>query len=253
MKDMTLINLLEEPMKNGWTILLIALSLLPFTATANTDILVMPAELSASFEAVPGRIVLAGTQVLFWSDSATFPSFYFNKAMVQRSTISGGVLSVEINQAIQIKDGSRGRFDFRFIGEVDTAAVERWFAQGASPATPASASGAAPNATTDPAAPATGGLTFDAEHTRTFGGNRNGKLVFSPQGVAWECLDDATQSRTWEYKAIKRLDRKNPYELVVDTFSDGKYTFKMTLKPMGNEDYSTITDFLAAARSAARQ
>jgi hypothetical protein len=242
---------MENRMKHLLTVLLATLLLLPFQARANTEIIVFPAELSVSFEAVAGRVVLAGNQVLYWSDSATFPSFYFDRAMVERSTIAGGVLSVELKEAIQIKDGSRSRFDLRLVGEADLAAIERWFSQTA-PALSTAVSGASGMSATSPA-PALGALGFDAEHTRTFGGNRNGKLVFSQQGVAWECLDDATQSRTWEYKAIKRLDRKNPYEVVVDTFRDGKYTFKMTLKPMGNEDYSTITDYLAAARSASRQ
>ncbi|MDZ7640114.1 MAG: hypothetical protein U5J83_17995 [Bryobacterales bacterium] len=77
--------------------------------------------------------------------------------------------------------------------------------------------------------------------------------MFTSKGVAWESLEDATQSRTWEYKVIRQLDRKNPYELVIDTFADGKYSFKMTTKPIGNEDFSVITDYLAAARREARQ
>ena len=240
-------------MKHLLTVLLTALLLLPFQVRANTEIIVFPAELSVSFEAVPGRVVLAGNQVLYWSDSATFPSFYFDRTMVQRTTIAGGVLSVELKEAIQIKDGSRSRLDLRLVGEADVAAIERWFSQPAAAfASPATTAARTPMGMESQSA-ALGGLSFDAEHTRTFGGNRNGKLVFNQQGVAWECLDDATQSRTWEYKAIKRLDRKNPYELLVDTFADGKYSFKMTVKPMGNEDYSTITDYLAAARSASRQ
>jgi hypothetical protein len=172
---------------------------------------------------------------------------------VQRYTLSNGVLSIELKQPIPIRDGSRSRFDLRALGELDAAAVERWFAQpGPQSALASSSPGTGAMAGSATAASA-GALSFDAEHQRRFGGNRNGKLVFTAQGIAWESLNDATQSRTWEYKAIRRLDRKNPYEVIVDTFSDGKYVFKMTTKPMGNEDYSTITDYLATARAAARQ
>lgn len=235
----------------------IALVLLLFgslPASANTDIVVFPAELSVAFETVPGRVVLAGSQVLFWSESTAYPAFYFDKGSVQRFSLTNGVLSIELKQAIPIRDGSRSRFDLRALGELDAAAVERWFSQtglqgGLGPSSPGgTGAAAAPGAMAS-----AGALSFDAEHQRRFGGNRNGKLVFTAQGIAWESLNDATQSRTWEYKAIRRLERKNPYEVVVDTFSDGKYAFKMTTKPMGNEDYSTITDYLAAARSAARQ
>lgn len=235
--------------------LLAAAMLLPFSASAETDIVAFPAELSVSFEAVPGRVVLAGNQVLFWSESPTYPSVYFQKANVHRASISNGVLLVELNEPTQVQTGSTNRFSFRLTGTSDTSVIDRWFSQtgGAMTVAPAAASGAA-------ASPAAGGtstlgdaFTYNAEHARRMGSNRKGKLVFTQEGVSWESLDDATQSRTWPYKSIRRFDRSNPYKLVIDTFSDGKYTFNLTTKPIGNEEFSKITDYLAAARAAARQ
>ncbi len=241
-------------MKTWFLLLITAALLLPFSASADTDIVIVPAELSASFEAVPGRVVLVGDQVMFWSDSATVPSFYFSKAKVQRSLVSNGVLTVELVEPTQISTGSQSRFSFRLTGASDTGSIERWFAQPAGATTAAStASSTAPSSSASASGLLAGAYTFDAEHTRRFGGNRTGKLVFTKEGLAWESLDDATQSRTWQYKSIRRLDRSNPYELVVDTFSDGKYSFKLTTKPIGNEEFSTITDYLAAGRAAARQ
>ena len=241
-------------MRTWFLLLITAALLLPFSASADTDIVVVPAELSASFEAVPGRVVLVGDQVMFWSDSATVPSFYFSKAKVQRSLVSNGVLTVELVEPTQISTGSQSRFSFRLTGASDTGSIERWFAQPVGASTAAStASSTASSSSASASGPLAGAYTFDAEHTRRFGGNRTGKLVFTKDGLAWESLDDATQSRTWKYKSIRRLDRSNPYELVVDTFSDGKYSFKMTSKPIGNEEFSTITDYLAAGRAAARQ
>lgn len=235
--------------------LLAAALLLPFSASAATDIVAFPAELSVSFEAIPGRVVLAGDQILFWSESPTYPSVYFQKANVRRATIANGVLSVELAEPTQVQTGSTNRFNFRLTGTSDTTVIDRWFSQtgGAMTVAPASASG-----TATAAAPANGNVladayTFNAEHTRKMGSNRSGKLVFTQEGVSWESLDDATQSRTWPYKSIRRFDRSNPYSLVIDTFSDGKYSFKMTTKPIGNAEFSTITDYLAAARTAARQ
>lgn len=237
-------------MKAWFLVLLVAVLLLPFSASANTDIVVVPAELSVSFNSVPGRVVLAGDQVLFWSDSATYPSIYFYKSNVRRSSISNGVLSVELTDPTQVKTGSQSRFDFRITGGSDTASIERWFAQ---PAGTMSTASTASSSSASAGSSLAGAYTFNAEHTRRFGSNRNGKLVFTPQGVSWESLDDATQSRTWPYKSIRRFDRSNPYALVIDTFSDGKYSFKLTTKPIGNEEFSAITDYLAAARTAARQ
>lgn len=187
---------------------------------------------------------------MFWSDSATVPSFYFSKAKVQRSLVSNGVLTVELVEPTQVNKGSQSRFSFRMTGASDTASIERWFAQPVGASTAASTASSSSASASDSLA---GAYTFDAEHTRRFGGNRTGKLVFTKDGLAWESLDDARQSRTWQYKAIRRLDRSNPYELVVDTFADGKYSFKLTTKPIGNEEFSTITDYLAAGRAAARQ
>lgn len=244
-------------MKTWFLLLITAALLLPFSASADTDIVVVPAELSAAFEAVPGKVVLVGDQVMFWSDSATVPSFYFSKAKVRRSSVSNGVLTVELDEPTQISTGSQSRFAFRITGATDTGSIERWFAQPVGATTASTATSTASSTTSSSSASASGPLagayTFDAEHTRRFGGNRTGKLVFTKEGLAWESLDDATQSRTWQYKSIRRLDRSNPYELVVDTFADGKYSFKLTTKPIGNEEFSTITDYLAAGRAAARQ
>ncbi len=237
-------------MKRWVLSVLAAALLLPFAAVANTDIVVFPTELSVSFNTASGQVVLAGDQVLFWSDSAAYPSFYFAKSLVQRSVVANGILSVELSQPVPIQAGSRGRFDFRILGGSDSTAIEHWFTQPAG--TPVSANlggpSAAPAATPSPVR-----YSFDAEHARFMRGNRNGKLVFNAEGVSWESLDDATQSRTWPYKSIRRLERKNPYELVIDTFSDGKFSFKLTTKPIGNEEFSAITDDLASARAAARQ
>ncbi len=238
-------------MKKLFLGLLAAALMLPFSAPAATDIVAFPAELSVSFEAIPGRVVLAGNQVLFWSESPTYPSIYFQKANVQRATIANGVLSVELTEPTQVQTGTANRFNFRLTGTSDTAVIDRWFSQSAGAPTVASA--AAASAGPAAAAPAGDVFTFNAEHTRRFGGNRNGKLVFNQEGVSWESLDDATQSRTWPYKSIRRFDRSNPYRLEIDTFSDGKYSFKLTTKPIGNEEYTKITDYLAAARTAARQ
>ncbi len=239
-------------MKKVFLGLLAAAMLLPLSAAAATDIVAFPAELSVSFDAIPGRVVLAGNQVLFWSESPTYPSVYFEKTNVHRATITNGVLSVELTEPTQVQTGTAKRFDFRLTGTSDTALIDRWFSQSAGAPTVASAAAAAGS----PAAAAAAAgetFTFNAEHTRRFGGNRNGKLVFNQQGVSWESLDDATQSRTWPYKSIRRFDRSNPYKLDIDTFSDGKYSFKLTTKPIGNEEYTKITDYLAAARTAARQ
>ncbi|MCC6263932.1 MAG: hypothetical protein IT169_10175 [Bryobacterales bacterium] len=238
-----------------WILGLIAAAmLLPFSASAETDIVAFPAELSVSFEAVPGKLVLAGNQVLFWSESPTYPSVYFQKANVHRASISNGVLLVELNEPTQVQTGSTNRFSFRLTGTSDTAVIDRWFSQTGGAMTVAPAAAGAAAATSAAGGSASGETyTYNAEHTRRFGSNRNGKLVFTPQGVSWESLDDATQSRTWPYKSIRRFDRSNPYSLEIDTFSDGKYSFKMTTKPIGNEEFSKITDYLAAARTAARQ
>lgn len=237
-------------MKRWILSVLAAVLLLPAAALANTDIVEFPAELSVSFNTANGRVVLAGDQLLFWSDTPAYPSFYFAKSQVSRSVVADGILTVELSQPIPIQAGSRGRLDFRILAGSDATAIERWFSQAPGTATAASGAGSAAvaGAGISPAR-----YSFDAEHSRFMRGNRNGKLIFTADGVSWESLNDATQSRTWPYKSIRRLERKNPYEVVIDTFSDGKFSFKLTTKPIGNEEFSAITDDLAKARAAARQ
>ncbi|MCW5962450.1 MAG: hypothetical protein KIT83_00305 [Bryobacterales bacterium] len=65
-------------------------------------------------------------------------------------------------------------------------------------------------------------------------------------------MDEATDKRTCDYKGIRRFDRKNPNELVIDTFNDGKYTFRFTGNPRGNEDFKTTTDMPTIGRAGAR-
>ncbi len=141
----------------------------------------------------------------------------------------------------------------RLSTEGDTAAIERWFnsplgaGAGASPA-------AAP-ALADQSTQATSAseLSYLAEHRKRFGRSSSGKLVFNQTGVVWESLNDATESRTFAFKSIRRFERKNPYELEIDTFSEGKYSFRFTGSPLGNEDFKTVTDMLTKGRAEARQ
>jgi hypothetical protein len=220
--------------------------LCPCAAVAQTDVLVFPTELSASFSAVPGRVVLAGDQVLFWSDAQNYPSFYFSRSAIRRSNVASGVLTIELNEPIPIQDGRRSRFDMRLTGEADIVAAERWFS-GAAAASPGNR-----NATPAAAASMAPGLSYMAQHSKRIGRNSSGKLAFGSDGIAWESLNDASDSRTWPYKSIRRLDRKSPYELIIDTFVDGKYSFRMDEKPISTEDFARITDFLVAARAASR-
>lgn len=223
----------------------------PLQVVGQTDILVAPVELSASFAAVPGRLVLAGSQALFWSDGQQYPSFYFAKASVRRASIVSGLLTVELEEAIPVQDGRRSRFEMRLASEAEGGAIENWFNS------PVGAGGGAaatfPGGQSSSQATTGGGLSFLAEHTKRFGRNDSGKLIFNADGVVWESLDDATNSRTFEYKAIRRFDRKNAYELVIDTFNEGKYSFRFTGSPLGNEDFKTVTDMLTMGRAGARQ
>ncbi len=223
----------------------------PLPVVAQTDILVAPVELSASFAAVPGRLVLAGSQALFWSEGQQYPSFYFAKSLVRRASVVGGLLTVELEEPIGVQDGRRSRFEMRLASEAEGGAIENWFNS------PVSAVGgvatSAPAAQSSSPAGLVGGLSFLAEHTKLFGRNNSGKLLFNEDGVVWESLDDATNSRTFEYKTIRRFDRKNAYELVIDTFNNGKYSFKLTGSPLGNDDYKKVTDMLTMGRAGARQ
>ncbi|MCU0228988.1 MAG: hypothetical protein MUF01_15255 [Bryobacterales bacterium] len=218
-------------------------------ALAQTDVLVAPVELSSGFAAVPGRVVLAGSQVLFWSDSAQYPSFYVPKASVRRAAISAGVLTVELTEPIAVQDGTRSRFEMRLTSDADAAAMENWFNRPANTVAglrTAAMPGSGPAATDSK-------YSYLVEHRKRFGRNSSGKILFRPDAVVWESLDDATDSRTFPYKTIQRFDRKNPYELVVDTFNEGKYTFRFTGSPLGDADFKAITDMLTAGRADARQ
>ena len=80
-----------------------------------------------------------------------------------------------------------------------------------------------------------------------------GKLIFTRDAVIWESLNNAAESRTWKLEGIRRMERKNPYEVVIDPFSDDKYTFQMTGSPLSDEEYNWITNRLAQVRSSARE
>ncbi len=81
-----------------------------------------------------------------------------------------------------------------------------------------------------------------------FGGSR-GKLLATPTQLIYEAVDNASSSRRFEYKDIKRFKRPNPYKVEIEPFSGSKCELDLLGTPMDNAQLSTLTDRIANARA----
>ncbi len=192
------------------------------------------AELSVSFGAVPGKLVLHPQMLTFVDDERPASSFTFSRDKVRDFSEDKGMLVLQLSSPVRDRSGDVARIAFRMTPDTDVAAVTRWLREG-----PKAAEG-------EPAAGVD--MNFDAKQNKLFGGSR-GKLMATPTQLIYEAVDDASASRRWEYKDIKKFKRPNPYKVEIEPFSGSKLELELLGTPMDDSHVRTLSDRIAKART----
>ena len=199
-----------------------------------TAVEVYRAEMSVSFGAVPGKLVLHPQTLTFVDDERPGASFSITRENVKNYSEEKGTLVLQLGSSVRDRSGEVARVSFRLTPETDSAAVTKWFRE--------KPSGAAAVAT------GVADMSFDAKQDKMFGGSR-GKLLATPTQLIYEAVDNASSSRRFEYKDIKRFKRPNPYKVEIEPFSGSKCELDLLGTPMDNAQLSTLTDRIANARA----
>jgi hypothetical protein len=193
-----------------------------------------------------GRVILAGEQMVFISDTNPTDSFFVARSNIQSATPDRETLTLQLRDPIRDRSGDRLRLTFRLLDDRSSSAVNVWHSRGAG--APFSA-GAGP-AAVGPASPAdsAGTQTYQARHKRRFGGS-TGRLIVSDSGIAYESIDNASSSRRWEFRDIREMKLKNPYEIEIVAAGGEKYTLELQGQGMDTGDYNALIDRVTKARA----
>lgn len=199
------------------------------------------AEVPDAFGSVAGRIVLAGDQLIFSSDTKPEASFAATRRDIQGVTIDADVITLQLRSPYRDASGERNRLLIRVAEQPAHSAVNAWFNLRPAPSAPAGTPGQEPEL-----------RSFEVQRKKMFGGSK-GRLLVTQTGLAYESIDDVKDSRRWQFSDIKELKLKSPYQLEVQPFSGDKYEFAIEGQGMGNADYQELIDRVTQARAAPRR
>jgi len=212
---------------------------------AQTKVEVKKAELSVPFGTVKGTAVLVGDYLVFIDEQQVQSSFAISRSEIQKITSEERGVSIETRQPIRDRSGERSQFTVR-LSEGDLATLMNWSRMTPTPTTTTTAMAAA----AVPAARSAEQMSYPAEFTQFVGRNSRGRLMVTADMVAYESIDNVQSSRRWQFKDIKEIKLKNPYEIEIEPFVGDRYNLKLEGKGMDSGDFKTIVDRITAARIA---
>lgn len=211
---------------------------------AQTKIEVKKAELSVPFGTVSGTAVLVGDYLVFIDEKQVESSFAIARSDIQNISTEGSGINIETRQPIRDRSGERTRFSVRLSERDDLVTLVNW-------------SKMTPNQTTarttpGPTTTTVGGnaeqMSFPAEFTQLFGRNSTGRLLVTGEMIAYESVDHVASSRRWQFKDIKEIKLKNPYEIEINPFTGDQYNLRLEGKGMDSSEFKVIVDRITAAR-----
>jgi hypothetical protein len=220
------------------------------TLLAQSAVQQFNAEVPDAFGSVAGRVVLAGDQLVFSSDSKPAASFSATRRDIQNISVEGNVIAIQLRNPIRDASGERTRLALRVSDQSATSAISSWFNRGSSSSAEIP-QGLAAEALAGKE-PSSELRSYQAHHQKKFGGSK-GRLLVTNSGLAYESIDDVKDSRRWEFRDIKELKLHSPYELEVDPFTGDKYSFGVEGQGMSNGDYQDLIDRVTKARVAPRK
>jgi hypothetical protein len=194
------------------------LALVGTSLLAQTAVQQFKAEVPDAFGSVPGRVVLAGDQLVFSSDTKPEASFGAARRDIQGVSSEGDVVTIQLRTPIRDASGERNRLTVRVTDQTARNAISTWFSSFGTTSSTAAQPAASPPKDLSANEP----RIYQAHHKKAFGGSK-GRLLVTDDGLAYESIDDVKDSRRWEFRDIKEVKLKSPYEIEVQPFSGGEY------------------------------
>jgi hypothetical protein len=147
---------------------------------------------------------------------------------------------VETARPIRDRTGNRSRVSFRFSGESGSGLLSAWHGGRAGAA-------AEPEAASRPEQ----GRTLSAVHNHRIG-SCSGRLLLREDRIIYESVDNVGHSREWALSDVRKIEQKNPYELRVEPFRGGGYTFQLQAGGLETAEFQNLVDRIARARAGRR-
>jgi len=212
-----------------------------FTSTllAQTPVQQFRAEIPDAFGSVSGRIVLAGDQLVFTSDSKPEASFSAARREIQSVGGETDVISLQLRNP---GNPSGNRITLRVPDQTAKSAINMWFNLG-TPVVSETSSGSGP---------ASEPRTYAAHRNKVFGGSR-GRFLITDSGLAYESVNDIKDSRRWEFRDIKEVKLNSPYEIEIKPFNGDTYKLGLEGQGMGTGEYKELVDKITQGRVEPRR
>jgi hypothetical protein len=204
-------------------------------------------EQAVPFGSVQGNLLLLGEYLVFVDQQQPDASFVVPKSAIEDLSAEGGMVSVNLREAVRNRTGEVRRLSFRMVPGSEPGVVTGWYGAGTMAA--AAASTGAPGVSSASAASGRQNVsTYPARHNHTFGSCR-GQFIIAPDQIAYESISDASHSRRWEYRSIREIRNPNPYELEIRAFAGENYKIYLDGEGMNPADYKTIVDRVTSSRA----
>lgn len=187
------------------------------------------AELTTPGGTVNGRLVIQGNQLAFLSDSA--PSIAIPKENIEGLTIDGNTITVRLRNPIRENNSDQNRLVLRMSDLKAGQTAVSWY------------NGAA--VTAGPGQVIVGqGPSYEAKHNGS-----HGRLVVTSTGLDYEAVDNAKDSRRWEFQNIKELKLENgEHTLKIEPFHGDDSHIDLP-QGLSKADYQQMVDMVARARA----
>ena len=94
---------------------------------------------------------------------------------------------------------------------------------------------------------------YNAKHPHTLAlapsGSCTGKLIVNQERVVYESLEDREHTRQWPLVDIKKIKRKSPYKIEIESFNREKYTLELEGQGMDIAVFKKLQNWISLARS----
>ena len=210
---------------------------------AQPSVQAQKAEMSIPFGVAAGTIVLVDDYLVFVDEENLGASFAVSRGDVKEIRTEGEAVVVETVRPIRDRTGTRSRVSFRLSGEAGSGLLGAWHGRrgfaGASAAAAVAEAGHGE------------GMTLSASHNHRLG-SCSGRLLIREDRIVYESVDNVGHSREWKLSEIRKIEQKNPYELKVEPFRGGGYTFHLQGGGLDSGEFRNLVDRVAEARAGRR-
>ncbi|GEM_PF-948612 len=218
---------------------------------AQAPVVVQRADLSIPFGTVSGKLVVVADQLVFIDNDRQEDSFAIARSEIREMKTEGDVVMITTRRPLRARGEEKSQFNFR-LREGSSESLTLW----------ASVKSTAPATTTATVAtPATPAASKDEEGERWVynarhphkvalvpSGNCTGKLIITRDRVVYESLEVREHTQQWPLVDIKKIKRKNPYQIEIEPFNREKYTLEIEGQGIDIGVHKKLMNWISLAR-----